>query len=105
MVTDATVTLSVEGPEGCSAGAPVRALNQPQNPQLYEGNVDLDVPGDWTLNLETNSGLGKSNLAVPLKVTETAGCNALFIVVGVIVVLILGSLIWSQAKRSRRRPT
>ena len=102
-VSDATVMLSVAGPEGSSAGAPVLAVNQPQSPQLYEGNVALNVPGNWTLNLETDSGLGKANLAVPLEVTETTGLNSLFIVVGVVVVLVIGTLIWSQAKRNRSR--
>ena len=102
-VSDATVMMAATGPEDSSSRAPVRALNQPQSPQLYEGNINLDVPGIWTLKLNTDSNLGKGSLLVHLEVTESTGFNSLFIAVGVVVVLIVGSLIWSEAQRNRRR--
>ena len=55
-VDDATVSVAATGP-----GAPsqAEAVNSPQSPQLYEGNLWLDALGDWSLTLDIDSSLGR----------------------------------------------
>ena len=102
-VTDAAVSVVAVGPEG--SGGPFRmdALNSLGNPQLYEGNLSLDVMGPWVLTLETDSPLGNATLEVPIEVRESSPINLTFIMLGAAVVLVAAALFWSQRLRSRHR--
>ena len=102
-VTAAAVSVVAVGPEG--SGGPFRmdALNSLGNPQLYEGNLSLDVMGSWVLTLETDSPLGNATLEVPIEVRESSPINLTFIMLGAAVVLVAAALFWSQRLRSRRR--
>jgi hypothetical protein len=102
VITDATVLLTATGPEPNVSPVHVQAFSTLQSPQLYEGNLTLDVLGSWTLNVDTESPLGRGTLDVPLQVTETGGFNLLFLVIGVAGVLIVGSVIWSRSRRVPR---
>ena len=104
-VTDAAVSVVAVGPEG--SGGPVRmeAANSLQSPQLYEGNLTLDVLGPWALTVDTESPLGKATLEVPIEVQESSPFNLMYVILGVAVALAVGALFWSQVQRNRRRST
>ena len=102
VVTDATVLLIATGPRPNTGPVQVQAFSTLQSPQIYEGNISLDVLGSWTLTVYTESSLGRGTLDVPLQVTETGGFNLLFVLIGVVAALIVGSMIWSQRQRGRR---
>ena len=98
-VDDATVRVSISG-----AGTPSQsdAVNSPQNPQLYEANLLLDALGQWTVTLDIESDLGRATHTFSVQARNEGGFNIMFIIVAVAVVLIIGSLVWSQLQRRRR---
>ena len=98
-VDDATVRVSASG-----AGAPSQsdAVNSPQNPQLYEANLWLDSLGQWTVTLDIDGGLGRASHSFVVQARNESGFNLMFVIVAVAVVLIVGSLVWSQLQRRRR---
>ena len=77
-------------------------MNSPQNPQLYEANLLLDALGQWTVTLDIASDLGRASHAFPVQARNEGGFNIMFVIVAVAVVLIIGSLVWSQLQRRRR---
>ncbi len=102
-VTDATVTLTATGPEGATNVGPALAVNTPQNPQFYDVDMSLDVEGSWTVTLETKSGLGSANVALPLQVTKPGGFSLIPLLVGVGIFLALGFWAWDRIRLRRRR--
>ena len=98
-VDDATVSVAATGP-----GAPsqTEALNSPQSPQLYEGNLSLDALGDWSLTLDIDSPLGRAAHAFEVRATAEGGFNLMFVIAAAAAVLVIGSLVWSQLQRRRR---
>lgn len=98
-VEDATVSVAATGP-----GAPSRteAVNSPQSPQLYEGNLYLDALGEWSLTLNIDSGLGQAEHTFAVRARAEGGFNLMFIIVPAVIVLIIGSLVMSQLQRRRR---
>ena len=98
-VEDATVRVSLTG-----AGAPgeTEAVNFPQSPELYEGNLWLDALGDWQVTLDIDSPAGPATLAFDVRAREAGGFNLMFVIVAVAAVLVIGSLFWSQLQRRRR---
>ena len=98
-VDDATVQVSASG-----AGAPSQseAVNSPQNLQLYEANLWLDSLGQWTVRLDIESDLGRASHTFPVQARNEGRFNLMFVIVAAAVVLILGSLVWSQLQRRRR---
>ena len=63
-VDDATVSVAAAGP-----GAPsqTEAVNSPQEPQLYEGNLYLDALGDWSLTWTSTARWGRAVIPSPSK--------------------------------------
>ena len=98
-VEDATVRVSVSG-----AGTPAEtdAANSPQSPELYEGNLWLDALGDWEVTLNIDSPAGPATHAFNVRASSESGFNLMFVIVVVAVVLVVGSLVWSQLQRRRR---
>ena len=98
-VEDATVHVAVAG-----AGTPgeTEAVNSPQSPQLYEGNLWLDALGDWTVTLDIDSPAGPAKHAFNVQAREEGGFNLMFVIVAAAAVLVLASLVWSQWQRRRR---
>ena len=97
-VEDATVSVAAVGP---GAASQTNAVNSPQNPQLYEGNLYLDSLGEWSLTLEIESPLGEARHNFTVKAAE-GGFNLMFVIVAVVAVLIVASLVASQVQRRRR---
>ena len=105
-VGDATVTVTATGPVPSAGPAQIKAANTPQSPHLYEGFVTLDAVGQWSLQVETESPLGRGTLETPIQVTEGGRLNLFYVVLGVAVVGIAGLLVWTRWKRrSRTRRT
>ena len=98
-VDGAMVTVSIAGP---GKPAQTHAVNSPQNPQLYEGNLLLDSLGQWSVTLDIDSELGRASHTFPIRAAEEGGFNIMFIIVAAAVVLIVGSLVLSQLQRRRR---
>ena len=63
-VDDATVSVAAVGP---GAASQTNAVNSPQNPQLYEGNLYLDALGEWSVTLDIQSSLGEARHVFPVK--------------------------------------
>ena len=98
-VEDATVSVAAAGP---GAASQTDAVNSPQNPQLYEGNLYLDALGDWSVTLDIQSSLGDARHIFPVRARAERGFNLMFIIVAVAAVLIVVSLVASQVQRRRR---
>ena len=98
-VEDATVSVAAAGP---GAASQTDAVNSPQNPQLYEGNLYLDSLGEWSLTLEIESSLGEARHVFPVRARAERGFNLMFVIVAVVAVLIVVSLVASQVQRRRR---
>ena len=97
-VHDATVSVALTGP-GAAGQAP--APNSPQSPELYEGNLWLDALGEWTVTLDIDSPLGRATHAFNVRAAE-GGFNLTWIIVAALLVVLVGSLVWSQWQRRRR---
>ena len=98
-VDDAIVRVSVSGPGTASQ---TNAVNSPQTPQLYEGNLLLDSLGQWSVTLDIESPLGRASNTFGIRAAEEGGFNLMFVIVAAAVVLIVGSLVLSQLQRRRR---
>ena len=98
-VDDATVTVAATGP---GAASQAEAVNSPQSPQLYEGNLYLDALGDWSLTLNIDSALGQESHTFAVRAAAEGGFNLMFVIAGVAAVLVVGSLVLSQIQRRRR---
>ena len=98
-VDDATVSVAATGPGAASQS---EAVNSPQDPQLYEGNLYLDALGEWSVTMDIESSLGEAKHIFPIRAREERGFNLMFIVVAVVAVLIVVSLVASQVQRRRR---
>ena len=98
-IEDAAVRVTVAG-----AGTPEEtdAVNSPQNPELYEGNLWLDALGDWEVTLDIDSPAGPATHAFNVQAREEGGFNLMFVIVVAAAVLVVGSLVWSQVQRRRR---
>ena len=102
-ITNATVTVTLTGPEGATNVGPVQATTTPQNPGLNEVDVPLDIEGSWTLNLKTNSHLGRADLDLPLEVAEPQGLDVIYPLVGSVAVLALAFWAWDRFGGRRKR--
>ena len=98
-VEDATVKVGVSGP---GAPAQTEAVNSPQSPQLYEGNLILDALGDWDVTMDIDSPAGPATHTFSVRARDESGFNLMFVIVAAAVVLIVGSLVLSQLQRRRR---
>ena len=98
-VDDATVSVAAEGPGSASQ---TEAVNSPQSPQLYEGNLYLDALGDWSLRLDIDSALGRAQHTFAVRARAEGGFNLMFVIVPAVIVLMVGSLVLSQLQRRRR---
>ena len=98
-VDDATVSVAATGP---GATTQAQAVNSPQNPQLYEGNLTLDSLGEWSVTVDIESPLGQGNLTFGVRAAAEGGFNLMWVIAGVVAVLIVGSLAASQFQRRRR---
>lgn len=98
-VEDATVRVSVAG-----AGTPAEteAVNSPQSPQLYEGNLWLDALGDWVVTLDIHSPAGPARHTFNVRARSESGFNLMFVIAAAAAALVLASLVWSQMQRRRR---
>ena len=98
-IEDAAVRVTVAG-----AGTPSEtdAVNSPQNPELYEGNLWLDALGDWEVTLDIDSPAGSAAHAFNVRARSESGFNLMFVIVVAAAVLVVGSLVWSQVQRRRR---
>ena len=98
-VEDAAVRLSATG-----AGTPgqAEAVNSPQDPQLYEGNLWLDALGDWAVTLEIDSPAGPAAHTFNVRARRESGFNLMFVIAAVAAALVVGSLVYSQWQRRRR---
>ncbi len=98
-VEGATVSVAATGP-----GAPTQtaAVNSPQNPQLYEGNLYLDALGEWSVAVDIESPLGPGRHAFAVRAAAEGGFNLMWAIVAAVAVLVVGSLVLSQLQRRRR---
>ena len=99
VVDDATVSVAAAGP---GAASQTDAVNSPQSPQLYEGNLWLDALGDWSVTMDIQSSLGEARHVFPVRARAERGFNLMFVIVAVVAVLIVVSLVASQVQRRRR---
>ena len=98
-VDDAMVSIEATGP---GAASRTEAVNSPQNPQLYEGNLYLDELGDWSLTLNIDSPLGQGNHSFAVRAQAESGFNLMYVIAAAAFVLVVASLVWSQLQRRRR---
>ena len=98
-VDDATVSVAATGPGTASH---TEAVNSPQSPQLYEGNLYLDSLGEWSLTLDIDSPLGQATHIFGVRAKAEGGFNLMFVIAGAAAVLVVGTLVWSQLQRRRR---
>ena len=98
-VHDAAVRISANGPGTVSRG---EAVNSPQTPQLYEGNLWLDALGDWTISLEIDGAPGAATHTFDVRASNESRFNLMFVIVAVAAALLVASLLWSQIQRRRR---
>ena len=98
-VQDASVRVRVGG-----AGTPdeTDAVNSPQSPQLYEGNLLLDSLGEWVVALDIESPAGQATHTFNVRARGEGGFNLMYAIVAAVAVLIVGSLVLSQLQRRRR---
>ncbi len=98
-VDAATMSVVATGP-----GSPshTEAVNSPQGPQLYEGNLYLDALGEWSLTLDIDSSLGEASHTFAVRATAEGGFNLMYVIVAAVAALVVGSLAWSQVQRRRR---
>ncbi len=98
-VEDASVRVRVDG-----AGTPdeTEAFNSPQSPQLYEGNLLLDALGTWEVTLDIESPAGQATHSFNVRARNESGFNLMYVIVGAVAVLVVGSLALSQLQRRRR---
>ena len=87
---------------GPGAPSQTEAVNSPQSPQLYEGNLWLDALGDWSLTLDIDSPLGRGSHTFAVRARAEGGFNLMFVIAAAAAVLVVGSLVWSQLQRRRR---
>ena len=80
------------------------ANNTPQNPQFYDVNMPLDMIGNWTLTLETNSNLGQASLDVPLEVAEPEGFDLILLLTGGVVILAIALWIRGWVGKIQSQP-
>ena len=78
------------------------AVNSPQNPELYEGNLWLDALGDWQVTLDIDSPAGPAAYTFDVRAREGGGFNLMFVIVAVAAALVVATLFWSQLQRRRR---
>ena len=101
-LTNATVMVTLTGPEGSTAVGPVQAVNTPQTPRFYDVNVPLDMTGSWDLSVAAETHLGPASLNVPLQVTEATGIDIVYPLIALLGALAV--LFWVLARiRSKRR--
>lgn len=101
-LTNATVMVTLTGPEGSTPVGPVQAVNTPQTPRFYDVNVPLDMIGTWDLSLAAETHLGPASLNVPVQVTEATGIDIVYPLIALLGALAI--LFWVLARiRSRRR--
>ena len=101
-LTNATVMVTLTGPEGSTTVGPVQAVNTPQTPRFYDVNVPLDVIGTWELSMAAETHLGPASLNVPLQVTEATGIDIVYPLIALLGALAV--LFWVLARiRSERR--
>ena len=98
-VEDATVSVEATGPGGASS---TEAVNSPQEPHLYEGNLYLDALGDWSVTMDIDSALGQASHTFIVRARAEGGFNLMYVIVAVAAVLVVASLVWSQLQRRRR---
>jgi len=103
-LADATVFVSLAGPAGPTNVGPMPANNTPQNPQFYDVNMPLDMIGNWTLTLETNSNLGQASLDVPLEVAEPEGFDLILLLTGGVVILAIALWIRGWVGKIQSQP-
>lgn len=98
-VQDASVRVRVDG-----AGTPdeTDAVNSPQSPQLYEGNLLLDSLGEWVVALNIESPAGQATHTFNVRARSEGGFNLMYVIVAAAAVLVIGSLFFSQLQRRRR---
>ena len=103
LVTDATVSVLAQGPEGSTRIGPVPAPNTPQNPQFYDVDISLDAEGSWAVTLEIDAAQGTENLEVPLEVTSGGGISLALVAAAAIALLAVSIWAWDRIKSRRRR--
>ena len=102
-ITNATVAVMANGPEGATNVGRVVARNNLQSPEFYEANITLDTEGSWTVVLEVASDLGEVELVVPLEVSSPSGFNFIFVIAVAIALLALSVWTWDRIKGRKRR--
>ena len=105
-VTDAEVTI-VANDEAGEPTYQVRALNTPQEPLFYVGNIIFKAAGSWTMEVRVDSPeLGPMSFEAPLEVevqSIEASRGGALLFAGVLAVLVGGAAyVWYSAKRRQQ---
>ena len=102
-ITDATVMVIATGPTGATKVSPVQATNSQQSQHFYDVDIPLDMEGNWTLTVDTDSQLGKASLRLSLEVTESGGLNVVLVAAGSVTALAVGLWAWGRIRRRHRQ--
>lgn len=107
LVDDAEITIVASDELGQPAYQ-TRALNTPRSPQSYEANISFGEAGAWTVEVRVlTARLGPATFSFPLEVDVLSIApvtGGALVLLGVIIVLIVGTLyVWYSARRQRRR--
>lgn len=102
-VTNATVSVAVEGPEASTSIGPVPARNTFQNPRFYDVDLLLDAEGSWLLNMKIDGDQGLADLEFPFEVTSSGGVSLALVAAVTIACLAVSIWGWDRIKGRRRR--
>ena len=82
------------------------AHNTPNNPELYDAQLNLNAPGKWKLTVEVTSSLGTVGVEIPpLEVPVMQQFSSGTVVFAVVFAVLFGGTgyLWWNYRRKRRR--
>lgn len=104
-LSGAAVRLRAAGPPESAGAVAVDALGTAQTPHIYEGNLELDAAGAWTLTVAVDAEPGAAMLELPLQARPGGPINLGYVAMGAIAALLVVAVAWTALQRNRSRPT
>ena len=103
-LSGAEVRLRADGPPESAGAVSAEALGTVQTPHIYEGNLELDAAGPWTLTVAVEAEPGAGLLELPLQARPGSPINLGYVAMGAIAALLLVAVGWTALQRNRSRP-
>ena len=103
-LSGAAVRLRAAGPPESAGAVSADALGTAQTPHIYEGNLELDAAGAWTLTVAVDAEPGAAMLELPLQARPGGPINLGYVAMGAIAALLVVAVAWTALQRNRSRP-